>query len=151
MGQVSTIMRSITSKDGCLLSLFHKFNDGGTISSNNITSLKEMLIDNHKVVANKGIFGGHLPVEHTFGFFKTIKKITKNLGFHLTIKTNDVQEIIFPTIANDINVTKNTLCLFVPILIPKSQTQVLINKSNKNNYTFTYDSWYTERELSTAR
>ena len=38
---------------------------------------------------------------------------------------------------------------FVPILIPNTETQDMFNESIKNNYTITYDSWYTERKLST--
>ena len=37
----------------------------------------------------------------------------------------------------------------VPILIPNTATQLMLNEPNKNNYTITYDSWYTERKLST--
>ena len=51
--------------------------------------------------------------------------------------------------ANYINVTINSLYLSVPTLIPKTETQLMFNESNKNNYTISYDSWYTERRLST--
>ena len=61
---------------------------------------------------------------------------------------NDLQDIIFTTLANDITVTINSLYLFVPILIPNSQTQVMFNETNLNNYTITFDSWYTERKIS---
>ena len=149
VGQISSFMRASTSKDGDLLSNFDKINDGDTNDSISNTSLKEMLIDNNTVVANKGKIKGQLPLEHIFGFCKTIEKITKNLGFHLTFKTNDLQNIIFTRIATDFIVTINSLYLFVPILIPNTRTQVLFNESIKNNYTITYDSWYTERNLST--
>ena len=39
--------------------------------------------------------------------------------------------------------------MFVPILIPNTETQVMFNESIKNIYTITYDSWYTERKIST--
>ena len=108
-----------------------------------------MLIDNHTGAASKDKIKGPLPLEHIFGFCKTFIKITKNLGFHLTLKTNDLQNFIFTTIANDINVTIKSLYLFVPVLIPNTDTQVIFNESIKNNCTITYDSWYTERKLST--
>ena len=107
-----------------------------------------MLIDNHTQLANKGKIRGHLLLEHIFGFCKTYKKITKNLGFHLAFKTNDLQNIVFTTIATGINITINFLYLFVPILIPTTQTQLLFNGSIQNNQTITYDSWYTELKLS---
>ena len=55
---------------------------------------------------------------------------------------NDLQDIIFTTIADDINVTINSLYLFVPQRIPSTSTQVM------NKYTITFDSWYTERKIS---
>ena len=61
---------------------------------------------------------------------------------------NDLQDIIFTTLANDINVTINSLYLFVPILIPNTQTQVMFNEANMNNYSITFDSFYTERKIS---
>ena len=37
----------------------------------------------------------------------------------------------------------------MPIIIPNTQTQVMFNESFLNNYTITFDSWYTERKIST--
>ena len=120
LGQVSTIMSSLTSNDGDLLSLFDKFNDGDTNAPINNTSLKQMLMDNHTEPVNRGKVKGQLLLEDLFGFCKTLKKITKNLGFHITLKTNDLQNNIFTTLGNDINATINSLYLFVPILTPKT-------------------------------
>ena len=64
---------------------------------------------------------------------------------------NDLQDIILTTIATDINVTINSLCLYVPILIPNSQTQVMFNEAIMNNYTIFFVSWYTERKISNDR
>ena len=111
LGQVSTIMRALTSKDGALLSHFDNIDE--TENGINNSSLKQMPSNNHKE-ANGGKIKGHLPLEHIFGFCKTFKKITKHLGFHLTFKTYDLQNIIYTTLANDINVTINSLCLYVP-------------------------------------
>ena len=145
VGQISTIMRLLTIKDGDLSSYFDK-NGEAVIDNNN--PLKQILINNHAVEANKGRIKGQLSLEHIFGLCRTFKKITKNLGFHLKFKMNDLQDIIFTTLANDINVTINSLYLFVPILIPNSQTQVMFNEAIMNNYTITFDSWYTERKIS---
>ena len=147
LGQVSTIMRALTSKDGDLLSHFDKINESAANSKN--TSLKHMLINNHTDAVNQGKIKGQLLLEDIFAFCKTFKKITKNLGFHITLKTNDLQNIIFTTMASDINVTINSLYLFVPILTPNTETQLLFNESFKNNYTLTFDSWYTERKIVT--
>ena len=68
-----------------------------------------MIIDNHTVVANKSKIKGQLPLEHIFGFCKTLKKISKNLGFYPTFEMIDIQSIMFTTIATDINVTINSL------------------------------------------
>ena len=145
VGPVSTIMRMITSKDSDLSSYFDK-NGESVIDNDN--PLKKILINNHAVEANKGKIKGQLPLEHIFGFCKTFKKITKNLGFHLIFKMNDLQDILFTTIADDINVTINSLYLYVPQLIPSTSTQVMFNEAIMNNYTITFDSWYTERKIS---
>ena len=145
VGPVSTIMRLLTSKDGDLSSYFDK--NGESVLDNKNT-LKRILINNHHEEVNKSKIKGQLALEHIFGFCKTFKKITKNLGFHLTFKMNDLQDIIFTTIADDINVTINSLYLYVPNLIPSTSTQVMFNESIMNNYTITFDSWYTERKIS---
>ena len=86
IGQVSTIMRALTSKDGDLLSHSDQIDESPDASNN--TSLKQMLINNHMVEANRGKIRGQLLLEDIFGFCKTFKKITKDLGFHITLKTN---------------------------------------------------------------
>ena len=145
VGPVSTIMRMITSKDRDLSSYFDK---NGEAVLDNDNSLKQILINNHAQEVNKGKIKGQLALEHIFGFCKTFKKITKNLGFHLIFKMNDLQDIVFTTIADDINVTINSLYLYVPQLIPSTSTQVMFNEAIMNNYTITFDSWYTERKIS---
>ena len=145
VGQVSTIMRLLTSKCGDLSSYFDK-NGGAVINDDNL--LKQILINNHAVEVNKGKIKGQLALEHIFGFCKTFKKITKNLGFHLKFKMKDLQDIVFTTLANDITVTINSLYLYVPQLIPNTQTQVMFNEAIMSNYTITFDSWYTERKIS---
>ena len=145
VGQVSTIMRLLTSKDSDLSSYFDK-NGESVIDNDN--PLKKVLINNHAEEVKKGKIKGQIALEHIFGFCKTFKKITKNLGFHLKFKMNDLQDIIFTTIADDINVTINSLYLFVPKLIPITQTQVMFNEAIMNNYTITFNSWYTERKIS---
>ena len=143
-------MKTLTSKDGNLLSQFDNTNEGETEDNIRSTSLHKMLINNH-IEANRGKIRGQLLLEDIFGFCKTFKKITKSLGFLITLKTNDLQNIIYTTIADatQINVTINSLYLFVPILTTNSETQVLFNESIKNNYTLTFDSWYTERKIVT--
>ena len=145
VGQVSTIMRLLTSKDNYLSSYFDK-NGEAVIDDEN--TLKQIIFNNQAVEANKGKIKGHLALEHILGFCNTFKKVTKNLGYQLKFKMNDLQDIIFTTRANDINVTINSLYLYVPILIPNTQTQVMFNEAIMNNYTITFDSWYTERKIS---
>ena len=64
-GQISTIIRALTSKDGDLLSHFDQ-NDESRDEIGNIL-LKHHLNNNHGLVANKGKFKGQLPAEHVFG------------------------------------------------------------------------------------
>ena len=144
VGQVSTIIRLLTSKESDLSSCFDK-NGENALDNNN--PLKQISINNH-TDANKGKIEGHLPLEHIFRFCRMFKKITKTLEFHLLYKMSDLQDIMFTTIGTDINITINSLHLYVPISIPDSQTQVLFNESVMNNYRITFDSWYTEPKIS---
>ena len=50
VGQNSTIMRVLTSKDADLLSQFDNINEDNSDADFNSTSLKKMLIDNHDIV-----------------------------------------------------------------------------------------------------
>ena len=145
VGQVSTIMRLLTSKDSDLSSCFDK---NGERELDDKNPLKQVLINNHAEEVNKGKIKGQLSSEHKFRFCKTLKKITKNLGFHLIFKLNDLQDIIFTTAATDINVAIISLYLYVPIIVPSSDTQLLFNEAIMNNFTITFDSWYTERKIS---
>ena len=109
------------------------------------TPHQKLLIDNH-TDANKGKIRGYLHLENIFGFFKTFKKLTKNLGFHLLFKTNDLQDIKYTSMDDDINVTIDSLYLFVPNLIPSVETQLMFNEATQNNYKISFDEWYTERQ-----
>ena len=154
-GQVSTIMRVISNKDGDLLSQFDNINENDIPVLEQLADLpvqirdtphQKMLINNH-TDANKGKIKGYLYLEDIFGFCKTFKKVTKNLGFHITFKTNDLQNIIYSSMADDINVTINNLDLYVPNLIPSVETQVMFNEATQNNYKISFDEWYTERRI----
>ena len=144
-GPVSTNKRLLKFEDGDLSPYFDK--NGESVSDND-NPLKQILINNHAVEVTKGKIKGQLALEHIFGLCKTFKKITKNLGFHLIFKMNDLQDIIFTTIADDNNVTINSLYLYVPQLIPSTTTQVMFIEAIMNNYTITFDSWYTELKIS---
>ena len=154
-GQVSTIMRAISNKDGDLLSQFDNIIENDIPILERLADLppqirdsphQKMLINNH-TDAKKGKIKGYLYLEEIFGFCKTFKKVTKNLGFHLTFKTNDLQNIIYSSMADDINVTINNLYLYVPKLIPSVETQVIFNEATQNNYKISFDEWYTERRV----
>ena len=144
--QISTIMRLVSSRDGDLLSQLDNINEeisaneAATSDNFRSTSLHKMLITNHEP-ANRGKIEGQLPLEHIFGFCKTFKKVTKNLGFRITFKTANLQDIIYTTIAaaTQFNVTINSLYLFVPFLIPTTETQLMFNESIQNNYRIFFD------------
>ena len=154
-GQVSTIMRVISNKDGDLVSQFDNINENDIPVLNRLADLpvqirdtphQKMLINNH-IDANRGKIKGYLHLEDIFGFCKTFKKVTKNLGFHLQFKTNDLQDIIYTSMTDDINVTINNLYLYVPNLIPSVETQLMFNEATQNNYKISYDEWFTERRI----
>ena len=149
-------MRVISNKDGDLLSQFDNINENEIPILERLANLppqirstphQKMLIDNH-TDANKGKIKRYLYLEGIFGFCKTFKKVTKNLGFHITFKTNDLQNIIYSSMADDINVTINNLYLYVPNLFPNVETQVMFNEATQNNYKISFDEWYTERTIN---
>ena len=157
VGPLSTIMRVVSSRDGDLLShidnIFEELGVNEVATTVNIqsTSLNKMLFTNHEEDANRGKIKGQLPLEHIFGFCKTFKKVTKNIGFRITFKTATLQDIIYTTIADGtpINVTINSFYLFVTFLIPTTETQLMFNESLQNNYRIIFDEWYTERRIVT--
>ena len=99
---------------------------------NRDTPHQKLLIDNH-TDPNKGKIRGYLNLENIFGFGKTFKKVTKNLGFHLIFKTADLQDILDTSMADDINVTIKSLYLYIPNLIPSVETQLMFNEATQNN------------------
>ena len=148
-------MKVISNKDDDILSQFGKINANDIPLLEKLADLppqirstthQKMLMDNH-TDANKGKIKGYLYLEDVFGFCKTFKKVTKNLGFHLTFKTANLQDIIYTSMADDIDVTINSLYLYKPNLIPSIETQLMFNEATQNNYKISFDEWYTERRI----
>ena len=115
-------MRAISNKDGVLLSQFDNIKENDIPVLNRFSDLpvqirhiphKEMLINNH-TDANKGKIKGYFYLEDVFGSCETFKKVTKNLGFHLTFKTKDLQATIYTSMTDDINVTVTKLFPYLP-------------------------------------
>ena len=69
---------------------------------------QKMLIDNH-TDGSKSKTKEYLKLEDNFGFCKSLKKLTKILGFHMMLKTNDLQDIIYTSMDDDKNVTINSV------------------------------------------
>ena len=144
-------MRIVTQKDGDLSTYFDIIDESEDEINN--TSLRQILIDNH-TEANRGLIRGYLPLEYIFGFCRSFKKITKGLGFELDLKTsNRKQDIIFSTLGDyDVNVTINSISVFIPQIIPSPETQVYFNEAISKTFTLSYESWTTDRKpINTAR
>ena len=139
-------MPKLGRKRGDSLSYFDKNNE--TEAGFGDSSLKQTLVNKHEVDANTRKVTEHLPYESIFGFCKTFKKVSKQLGFHIASKTADLQDIIHTRLANDFRVTFNRLYLFVPMFIPDPETQVLFNYSNKNSFTASFNSWTCDRKIT---
>ena len=137
-------MGALTSTDGDLLSQFDKIDESEAEIEN--TSLHHNLINNHDLAANKGKIKGVFPLENIFGFCKTFEKVTKQLGFNLTWKTADLQDIIYTTLGDDFKVNFNKLFLFMPIFIPDAQTEAMFNDSFKDIFTLSFDHWTSDRK-----
>ena len=63
------------------------------------------------------------------------------------LKTNNLQDIIYKSIADGTNVTITNLYLFILILIPSVATQLKFNEATQKNYKISYDEFLTERRL----
>ena len=107
-----------------------------------------MLINDHDLT-NKGKIKCQSFLEPLFGFRKTFKKITKNIGFHITSKTAYLRDIIFTSIGNNINVMILSLSFFIPFYIPSTETQLMFNESIQNKYRISHDGWYSKGRLAT--
>ena len=137
-------MRALISKDRDFLFHFDKTEESEAEIEN--TSIRHQLINNHGLTANKGKIKGVLPLEQFFGFYKTFLKITKQLGLHLTLKTVDLQDTIYTTLGDNIEVNFDKLFLFVPILVPDAETQIMFIDSIKDSFTLSFDSWSTDKK-----
>ena len=148
LGHVSTIMRLLTQKDGDLSSYFDKIDE--TEAEINNTTLKKMLINSHTDDNNKGKIRANLPLEYIFGFCQTFKKITKGLGFELQLKTsNEKKNILYTNNAfgvNNVNVTINSIYLYIPSLVPSAEQQQMFNEAIRENFTLSFDAWVTDRK-----
>ena len=154
-GQASTIMKVISNKDGDLLYQFDSITENDIPILDRFINLppqirdsphQKMLINNH-TDANKGEIKGYLYLEDIFGLCKSFEKVTKNLGFHLMLKRNDLQDLIYTYMADDIKVTNKIIYLFVPNLIPSVETQLMFDEATQKTYKISFDEWYTERRL----
>ena len=152
-GQVSTIMKVLSKKDDDLLYQFGKINENDIPLLERSADLppqirstphQKMSKDNH-LDADKGKIKGYLYLEDIFGFCKTFKKVTKNLGFVITFKTANLPDFIYTSMADDINVIIKTLYLYIPNLIPSVETQLMFNEATQKNYMISFNEWYTER------
>ena len=86
---------------------FDKIDESETGIEN--TSLHHHLFKNHNVTARKGKIKKQLPLEHIFGFCRTIKKTIMQIGFRITLKTANLQDINYATVGDHIKVNFDKL------------------------------------------
>ena len=97
-----------------------------------------MLLNTH-TDANQGKIKRYLYLQDIIGFCESFIKVTEKLGFHIMFKTADSQDILYTSMADDINVTNINLNLIIPILIPFVETQLVFNEATQNIYEISYD------------
>ena len=61
------------------------------------------------------------------------------------LKATNLQDFIYTSMADDIIVTINKFYLYIPILIPSVETQLMFIEATQNNYKMCYDEYSTER------
>ena len=66
------------------------------------------------------------------------------------LKTNDLQDFLYTSVADDIKVSITNLFLFVPDSITSVETQIMYFEATQNNYKVSYDDNYTERRVISA-
>ena len=164
-GQVSTVMRVISIKDGDLLSQFDNIDENDIPVLERLVDLppqirstphQKMLTNNH-TDANKGQIKDNLYLEDIFGFCKSFEEVTKNLGFHLMFKTANLQDFICTSMTDDINVTINSLYLYIPNLIPSVMEispqgpiiWLMFDNSIRDILRFNAGTFFEEYNLST--
>ena len=125
---VSTILRSITKRDGDLSSNFDRIVE--IENAINITPLKQTLFNDH-TGGSRGLIRGYLPIEHNFGSCKSFKEITKEHGSELELRTpNRKQAFLYTTREdNTVDVTINSGNRFIPTTIPSPETQSFCNEA----------------------
>ena len=80
----------------------------------------------------------YLNLGDNFAFCKSFQKVTKNVGFHLMLKTANLLDITYTSKADDINVTLKNLYLFKPKLLPTVETELMFDEATQNNYKVSY-------------
>ena len=63
------------------------------------------------------------------------------------LKTANLQDIVFTSMADVIKMTINSLYLNIPNFIPPVATHIMFNEATQNNYEISLDEWFTERRL----
>ena len=114
------------------------------------TTHQKKLIDNH-IDANIGKIKKYSCLDDFFGFCKIFKKVTKNLGFQLMFKTANLQDVIYTSMDDDINVTINNFYLIIPNLIPSVETQVVFIEATQNVYEITNLRRWAYRKTTNIR
>ena len=61
------------------------------------------------------------------------------------LKTNDLQDIIYTSMDDDINVTIITLYPYIPHLLLSVETQLRFREATQNIYKISIDEYHTER------
>ena len=146
-------MKVISNKNGDLLSQFDNNNENDLPILERLADLppqirstpQQKMSNNNHTDANKGKTKRYLYLEDILGFCKSFKKVTKKLGFHLSLKTTDLQDFIYTSMADDIKVTNNNFYLLIPSLIPSVESKLILIETTQNNYKISYDESYTER------
>ena len=70
------------------------------------------------------------------------------MRFELQLKTsNEKQNVLYTTLGgNDVNVTTNSIYLYIPSLVPSAEQQQLFNEAIRENFTLSFDAWVTDRK-----
>ena len=85
-------------------------------------SLKQILNNNHIVVANTRKTKRQISLEYFFALCKTVTKVAQKMGCPNFLEKAELQDFVYTTSGVDNNLTIESLDLFVPIFTPERDT-----------------------------
>ena len=142
MGRTTTMYKMLRSQDNDLLTYFAKDDE----------ELRERIIVNYADDANRGKLIAHLPLKDIFGFCDSFKKVTYGLGFEVSLKRAENDDVIYRVAGDAATVTINSIDLMLPVYTPSPEIQAkYLNSISSGDIQISYFERVSDmRTINTA-